>query len=553
MRTPTSRWPHSILVRIAALSVVLLTVAMSSGAIAVAQPAAPQTLEELSPEEKSWRDAQGVIWCSDHEFILCADLENREARGFRYPNDNTAYTALDNADGAMVNTEIDLADVPGRVLDEYSDSAFGKAAESVGRFAGDLLVESMVWWIQIDSIDISYANVLAGKTPMQQLVGFVMMAGILSGAIIMMVSRRTQPAVDILIGGVKYLLISALSMVVLKGAISAGDDFARQMIEEGSNEFGRRISTMLGASVLGNPAAVLILGLLTCILSFVQWVMGFMRQAGIVVLYALIILAAAGQLTTWGRQWFPRIAGMCVALVLFKPIAAMIYTIGYQLIGTDQSLTTLVTGIMVLALAVIALPALMKFFSFVGMQVGGGLGAGAGLAGVVAAGVGGAKAMNSIFGGGGGGGGDEHSSYMASTGPNGTAESDPSPGNTGGQKELTEGSSSTSGGTGSNAPQDGGEPEADLSLSPGTAENPDAAGDMSATDAAATGSDVGGAGGAAAGGAAAGGAAAGGAAAATGGASLVLTAGVKAIGMASDAVDSAADQMSPDDTGPDLN
>lgn len=551
MRIPTSRWPHSILARIAVLSVVLLTVAMSSGAIAVAQDSAPQTLEELSPEEKSWRDAQGVIWCSDHEFILCADLEDREGRGFRYPNDNTAYTALvnaGNADGAMVNTEIDLADVPGGVLDAYADSAFGKMAEAVGRFAGDLLVESMVWWIQTDSIDISYANVLAGKTPMQQLVGFVMMAGILSGAIIMMVSRRTQPAVDILIGGVKYLLISALSMVVLKGAISAGDDFARQMIEEGSNEFGRRISTMLGAAVLGNPAAVLILGLLTCILSFVQWVMGFMRQAGIVVLYALIILAAAGQLTTWGRQWFPRIAGMCVALVLFKPIASMIYTIGYQLIGTDQSLTTLVTGIMVLALAVVALPALMKFFSFVGMQVGGGLGAGAGLAGVVAAGVGGAKAMNSIFGGGGGGGGgDEHSSYMASTGPNGTTEPDPSPGNTGGQKELTEGSS-TSGGTGSNGPQDGGEPEADLSLSPGTAENPDAAGDVSATDAAATGPDVGGAGGAAAGGAAAGGAAA-----ATGGASLVLTAGVKAIGMASDAVDSAADQMSPDDTGPDLN
>ncbi|NKR28844.1 hypothetical protein GS493_04080 [Rhodococcus hoagii] len=542
-----------MLARLIVMVCVAATVFMVGGGTALAQDqsaAQPQTVEELSPEEKSWRDNQGVISCDEHpDFSLCAALENSAGRAFKFPNDNTAYTAIRNAGDAddAVNTEIDIMGAPGRAMDKAVDSAFGKAAESIGRFAGDLLVESMVWWIKTDSIDISYANVLAGKTPVQQLVGFVMMAGILSGAIMMMVSRRTQPAADILMGGVKYILISALAMVVLKGAISAGDDFARQMVEDGANEFGQRVSAMLGTAVLGSPGGVLLLGIIAALLSFIQWVMGFIRQAGIVVLYALILIAAAGQLTTWGRQWFPRIAGACVALVLFKPIAAMIYSIGFKLIGTEQSLTTLVTGIMVVALAVLALPAMMKFFSFVGMQVGGGIGAGAVLAGGIAAGVGGGMAAGKMFGGS-GGGGDDQSSFMASTGPDGNAESDPSPGNTGGStQELSAGNGGVGSGA-SEAPQPGGSgpDEADLSAGPSTAESPDAAGDSGAAVPGSAGPDLGGA-------ASAGGGAAGaGAAAATGGASLGIAAGAKAVDAVSDAADSAASEMAPDDSGPNM-
>lgn len=518
-----------------------------------ADPATPPTsYEELTAEQKTWRDPKGVISCKEHpEFPTCAE---NPAMSYTYPEDNTAFTA--RLDGESdVNTTIDIAGTPGRMLDKAADSAFGNAAESVGTFAGDFLVESMTWWIKTESIDISYANVLAGKAPVQKVIGFIMMAGILSMAIVMMISRRTEPAADILVGGVKYILISSLSMVVLSGALHAGDDFAKQMVEDGANEFGQRIKLMLGTSVIGNPGGVLFLGLLAALLSFIQWVMGFIRQAGIVVLYALILFAAAGQLTTWGKQWFPRIAGACIALVLFKPIAAMCYSIGFKLIGTDQSMSTLVTGLMVIALTVIALPSMMAFFSFTGAKVAGGPGAGAVLAGGIAGGLGTAALANNMGGGGGSGtsGGDEQSSFMDATGPDSSsAEVDPSPGNSGGlseapaEKGATGSGSDAGSGTGTGADTSGGEQDADLG--PGTTENPDASGPQTPSDPGSIGPDLGGAAGAGEGAAAAGGA---GAAAATGGATLAAGAALKAVDGALDAVEGAASEMSQD-TGPDM-
>ena len=189
----------------------------------------------------------------------------------------------------------------------------------------------MTWWIKQDSISLSYAQSMAGKVPVQQVVGLIMMAGILGSSIAMMISRRTQPAAEMAMYGVRYLLISSLALVVLTGAVRAGDDFARQMVTGGAEQFGQRVQAMLGTETIGNPGGVLVLGLIAVLLGFIQWVMGFMRQAGLVVLYAMILIAAAGQLSTWGRQWFPRIASMCIALVLYKPLAAWIYSLGFTL------------------------------------------------------------------------------------------------------------------------------------------------------------------------------------------------------------------------------
>ena len=501
----------------------------------------------LEPQHLSLRDADGIVGCatSGDKIPFCS--------GGGIPSGGAKFDGQGNfvelrGGAPRVQGEVEHEFGISNPLADLADDAFSKACEWVGKFAGQLIVDSMTWWLRTDSIDLSYANTLSGKEPVQKLVGFVMVAGILSSAMAMMLSRRTQPAVEIMLGGIKYILISSLALVVLSGALHAGDDFAQKMVENGAEDFGPNLQKMFGFATLQNPAAVLLLGIIAAILAFVQWVMGFIRQAGIVVLYSLIFIAAAGQLTTWGRQWFPRIASACVALVLYKPIAAMIYTIGFKLIGTTESFTTLVTGIMVIALAVLALPSMMKFFSFLGMQVGGGAGALSVIAGGAAGGAGLAMSGAGMFGGGGGdGGGDSHASYMSATGPDGSGESDPSPGNTGGRS----GGGGGSGGGGHSALDAGGSEAPDLASSPESMENPDAAGSALPTDISSVGPDLAGAEGASAAG---GGAAAGGAAgaAATGGASLAIGAAVSAVGSAAAIPDKVGDHMSGDDTGPDM-
>ena len=257
---------------------------------------------------------------------------------------------------------------------------------------------SMTWWVKTDSINIDPAAIVSTQRPLQGVFELIMMAGVLGTAMVMALSRRGQPLADLVMGAVKYVAISSLSLTVLSLALSAGDDIAKQLVQNGSNQFGDSLAKLLGTATLTNPATVLLLGILTFLLALIQWVFGFIRQAGILVLASLIAIAAAGQLSTWGRQWFPRIASALVALVLYKPIAAMIYSVGFTFMGQGKDLSTAVIGVMVIALAVIALPAMMKFFTFVGGSVGAGGGGGAlALAGGA---VGGAAAL-SQFGGGG--------------------------------------------------------------------------------------------------------------------------------------------------------
>ncbi|MBF6137757.1 hypothetical protein IU501_32830 [Nocardia otitidiscaviarum] len=522
---------------------------------AVPPPDMPQKLSELTAEQKSWRDAEGIIWCSDHpQFVGCgADDQNA---GFNYPNDDTLFRVEYNNGAAETTIDLSPGNVADNTIGKAVDSAFGKAAESIGRFAGDLLVESMTWWIGTDSISLSYAGVMAGKAPVQKVVFFIMMAGILTGAMVMMVTRRTEPGAQILLGGVKYIVISSMALIVLSGAIHAGDDFAHQMIDTDANQFGQRVQAMLGTATIGNPGGVLILGLLGAILGFIQWVMGFIRQAGIIVLYNMILFAAAGQLTTWGRQWFPRIASTCVALVLYKPMAAFIYSLGFQLIGQEQSLTTLVTGLMVVALAVIALPAMLKFFDFMGMHVSGGSGAlGLAVGGLAGGALGAAAVMGGGSGSGSSSGGDGFANFMSATGPGGGGEHDPSPGNGGtaaltsggGQSQLESGSSPKALGTGNSG--------LELEAGPGPQpENPDASGTPATpSDSGGSGVDVASAaesGGAAAAGGGSSAAAGGAGAAATGGASMAIQAGLSAASSAAEAADDVGSEMTGDDLGP---
>ncbi|MGV9679141.1 hypothetical protein ACWDSJ_28000 [Nocardia sp. NPDC003482] len=571
MSTTPPSTPRPVILLLGLL-LALLVAGPATLASAAPPPNMPQKLSELSAEQKSWRDSDGVIWCSQHpQFPGC---DGNPDTGYRYPDDDTAFQAQIN-NGAK-HTTIDLS--PGTLADntvgKAVDSAFGKAAESIGRFSGDLLVESMTWWIGTDSISLSYAGVMAGKAPVQKVVAFIMLAGILTSAMVMMVTRRTEPGAQVLLGGVKYIVISSMALIVLSGAIHAGDDFAHQMIDPDANQFGQRVQAMLGTATIGNPGGVLLLGIVAFLLGAIQWVMGFVRQAGIIVLYNMILFAAAGQLTTWGRQWFPRIAATCVALVLYKPMAAFIYSLGFGLIGQEQSLTTLVTGLMVVALAVIALPAMLKFFAFMGTHVSGGSGA----LGVAAGGLaGGALAAAALGGGGASAGaqssssGDGFANFMSATGPGGSGEHDPTPGNGGfpalgaggGQARLEAGAAPKALGPGHSGPdlEGGSGPHPHDTTASVPPESPDAAGTpVTGSGTPGPGADLAGAGAgvadtgtaASAAGDAGMAAGAGGAAAVTGGAALVVQTGVSAAGSVAERADEIGAEMTGDDTGPDM-
>jgi hypothetical protein len=102
-----------------------------------------------------------------------------------------------------------------------------------------------------------------------------------------------------------------------------------------------------------------------------------LRNAAIAVLVATSPIAAAGQVSKTTQSWWPKLASATAQLIILKPAIAIVFCVGLSLTGRSTDVETLLVGMLVLVLAVIAWPAVARFFTFTSIQVGGGAGLGA--------------------------------------------------------------------------------------------------------------------------------------------------------------------------------
>jgi hypothetical protein len=198
-------------------------------------------------------------------------------------------------------------------------------------------------------------------------------------------------------------------------------------------------------------------------------------------------LAAAGMLTPATRRWFPRVTGWMLALIFYKPAAATVYATAFTMIGTGKDPRTVLMGFAMVFLSLLALPVLMRFFTWTTGHVADASGGGGflqtALQGAVAVG-----ALRGMSGGAGGSGAVEQARMVsARLGPAGSGPS---------------GASSSGAGAWPGTPPAAGAPAAPPGTAAGSAAAAPAARAGAASGAAAAGTSTGSA--AAAGGAAAG-------------------------------------------------
>jgi hypothetical protein len=128
-----------------------------------------------------------------------------------------------------------------------------------------------------------------------------------------------------------------------------------------------------------------------------QLVLLMFRNGAVVILTGLLQLAAAGSFTNGTSSWLRKLLSWHLALVFYKPMAATIYAIAFMLIGDQgNALQTWLTGVGMLGLSIIALPAMLRFLNWTvgGIQSGGGsLGM---LAAAGAAGIHGAASLRGV-------------------------------------------------------------------------------------------------------------------------------------------------------------
>jgi len=205
----------------------------------------------------------------------------------------------------------------------------------------------------------------------------------------------------------------------------AGDAWSRWIIDQ---SVGGSMTTRLGAVAggsaqmsglgIGIEFIVALLGIISCIVQ----IFFLLARVGILTLLAgTLPLSAAGLATPAGRAWFQRTLAWIVAFLLYKPAAALVYASAFSLAGRGSDVISVLSGLMLIVLAVFALPALMRLAT---------------------------PMVAAASGGGGGGLGGALAGAALATGARQVSDSPRSGSGSAGKGQLT-GSSATGGGTGS--------------------------------------------------------------------------------------------------------
>jgi hypothetical protein len=179
-------------------------------------------------------------------------------------------------------------------------------------------------------------------------------------------TRKASPLIDGGSGLVTIAATTAVGVLLPTLLLRAGDAWSDWVLNAstGGQFAGRLTNLLVAGGGVQAPALVVVLGLIAIIISALQAMLMLFRQGALVILAGLLPLAAAGTLTSATRPWFRKVTSWMLALICYKPAAAAVYATAFTLIGTGRDLRTVLMGLVMVFMSLLALPVLMRFFTW---------------------------------------------------------------------------------------------------------------------------------------------------------------------------------------------
>lgn len=349
---------------------------------------------------------------------------------------------------------------------DAAGSAFEEIVRSFGESAANVVKTLATGWLGMEAPTLSQETgpVAFMYTNLHWITGAVAVFALLVAGGRMAWERRGEPGKQALAGLLRLALTTSALVATVNLLVKAGDEFSVWLVNRSVecsgttasgkcvNAFGKRLGelTLLDTDASGaGLALLLILSLLMILATICQIAFMLVRNAMLIVLVATTPLAAAASSTEQGKAWFQKNIGWLLAFVLYKPAAAIVYAAAFRSMGTPEKASTMtqISGVMLLVLSVLTLPALMRVASpLVDSVAAGQRGAGATVAGAGAAVATGAIAIKSM-------GASKAAQGAKGAGGGGAAPGAGKPGS------PPPGTTPTGGGGGGGAPQGGGGPQ----------------------------------------------------------------------------------------------
>ncbi|PPI47055.1 hypothetical protein [Rathayibacter tritici] len=229
--------------------------------------------------------------------------------------------------------------------------------------------------------------------------GLAILAVILAGAR-MVWEQRGEPAKELLASLLRLIVVAGAGVTVISLGTQAADQFSVWIINASMDGcdvaapvdaasggcFGQNIVALIGLTSAAAPIGaigVVIACLLAIILSLTQIVLMVIRGGMLVLCAGLLPTAAAMSNTPMGKQWWNRLLGWTIAFILYKPAAAFVYAAAFKLMSSNVwqkdggGFVQIMTGLALMLMALVAMPALLRFVTPTAIGSGSGGAAGA--------------------------------------------------------------------------------------------------------------------------------------------------------------------------------
>lgn len=278
-------------------------------------------------------------------------------------------------------------------LSALADDAMGNMAKAIMEGMSQMVTTLSTFWVSMPTVNLASSDG-ATPSPIASMVNSELMLwtltlavlAVILGGIRMIWEQRGAPLKDLLRSLITLALVSGLGLGVISILVIAADAFSAAIIDRSTDGkgFAESMSLLVVTGQTGVGVFILIvLGLIGLIASLVQVVLMVVRSGMLVILAGILPTTAAFTNTEMGRQWFQKAVGWTIAFILYKPAAAIVYSVAFLLMGNNSgkdSLITSITGFTLMIVALFALPALMRFVTPMVGAVASGGGAGAGAA-----------------------------------------------------------------------------------------------------------------------------------------------------------------------------
>jgi len=303
--------------------------------------------------------------------------------------------------------------VAGAAAGTVANDALSGIASAIQSGVSWIVTNSITWWVKVPSSSLSGQPAVSSLQQwMLPLAAAVAVLGMIIAGGKMALTRKANPLIDAGSGLVIIAATSAVGVLLPDLLLQAGDAWSNWVLNASTGgQFASRLNTMLSLTNAA-PAVAVVLGVIAILISAAQAILMLFRQASLVILAGVLPLAAAGTLTPATRGWFKKVTGWMLALIFYKPAAAAVYAAAFTLIGTGTGVRTVLMGFAMVALSLLALPVLMRLFTWTTGQItesaGGGGFLQTAMSGTVALG-----ALRGSFGGSGGSGAADQARLIA--------------------------------------------------------------------------------------------------------------------------------------------